>query len=110
MTSRDRILPPQRNALAPGLLAAAILFLSPVLFESDWFLLVRFVVAIMAVIVIWFAIQARQWWWTPVFLAIAVIWNPVLPFDFSGPWWTGAQFASAVVFLVAGAKVSTRQA
>ena len=72
----------QRNAFAPGLLAAAVLFLAPVLMGGDWFTLVLFVAAILAVVVGWFAIQARQWWWVPVFAAIVVIWNPVFPFPF----------------------------
>jgi hypothetical protein len=98
----------QRNALAPGLLAAIALFLAPLLIGSDWFLLIRFVVAILAVIVGWFAVQARQWWWLPVFAAIAVIWNPLYPFEFSGPFWVAAQPIAAVVFLVAGGVIKYR--
>ncbi|MDW4571561.1 DUF6804 family protein [Microbacterium sp. M3] len=100
----------QRNALAPGLLAAIALFLAPLLIGGDWFLFIRFVVAILAVIVLWFAVQARQWWWVPVFAAIAVIWNPVFPFPFSGPVWIAAQPAAAIVFLVAGATIKTPRA
>lgn len=95
----------QRNALAPGVLAAIALFLAPLLMETDWFLFVRFVVSILAVIVAWFAGQARQWWWIPVFAIIAVVWNPILPFAFSGPVWIAAQAVAAVVFLVAGAMI-----
>lgn len=106
MTARSRTPAPfQRNALAPGLIAAAMLFVAPLLMGGDWFLLVRFVTAILALIVAWFAVRARQWWWVPVFAAIAVIWNPVFPFPFSGPVWTAAQPAAAVVFLVAGALI-----
>lgn len=95
----------QRNALAPSLLAAATLFLAPVLLDGEWFTGVLFLVAILAVIVGWFAIQARQWWWAPVFAAIAVLWNPVFPFAFAGPVWIAAQPAAAIVFLVAGALI-----
>jgi hypothetical protein len=108
MTSTDRSASPsQRNALAPSLLAAMTLFLAPLLIDGEWFLAVRFVVAILAVIVGWFAIQARQWWWVPVFAANAVVWNPVFPFSFSGPVWIAAQPAAAIVFLVAGAVIKT---
>ncbi|GAA3640838.1 hypothetical protein GCM10022200_25670 [Microbacterium awajiense] len=99
----------QRNAFAPALLAAAVLFLAPVLMDGDWFTLVLYVVAIFAVIVAWFAIQARHWWWVPVFVAIAVIWNPVFPFPFTGPAWTAAQPVAAAVFLVAGAMIKVRR-
>ncbi|MCK6079518.1 hypothetical protein KZX37_02645 [Microbacterium sp. EYE_5] len=99
----------QRNALAPSLLAAAVLFVAPALLESDWFLAVRFVATILGLIIGWFAVQARHWWWVPVFLAIAVIWNPVFPFEFAGPIWSGAQVAAAFVFLAAGATIKVRR-
>lgn len=95
----------QRNALAPSLIAAAILFLSPVLIQANWAPLVQFVAAIFALIVAWFAFQARHWWWIPVFIAIAVLWNPIAPFPFSGPVWTAAQSAAAIIFLAAGATI-----
>ena len=91
----------QRNALAPSLVAAAILFLAPALFQANWAPLVLFIASIFGLIVGWFALQARHWWWIPVFLAIAVLWNPVMPFPFSGVVWTTAQPVAAVVFLAA---------
>ena len=108
MTSADRSASPvQRNALAPGLLAAIALFLAPLLIGSEWFLFIQYVVAILALIVAWFAVQARQWWWVPVFAAVAVLWNPIFPFGFSGPVWTAAQPVAAIVFLVAGALIKS---
>lgn len=95
----------QRNALAPGLIAAAVLFLAPVLIQAGWAELVLFVAAIFSLIVAWFALRARHWWWVPVFAGIAVVWNPVMPFPFSGPVWTAAQPAVAVLFLVSGATI-----
>ncbi len=110
MTDRRRTAPTyQRNAFAPGLLAAIALFLAPLFIGGEWFIYVQYVVAILAIIVGWFAVQAKQWWWLPVFAAIAVIWNPVFPFPFSGPVWTAAQPAAAVVFLVAGAMIKTER-
>jgi len=99
----------QRNAFAPSLIAAATLFIAPVLMEGDWFQVVLYLTSILAVIVGWFAVQARQWWWLPVFAAIAVLWNPVFPFPFTGPVWAAAQPAAAVVFLVAGAMIKVRR-
>jgi len=108
MTNRDRTASTyQRNAFAPGLIAAVALFLAPLLIDGEWFLLIRFVVAILAVIVAWFAFQARHWWWIPVFAAIAVLWNPIFPLAFDGPVWTAAQPVAAIVFLVAGATIRT---
>lgn len=100
----------QRNALAPGLLAAIALFLSPLFPDGPGATVVRFVVAILALIVGWFALRARQWWWTIVFVAVAVLWNPVYPFGFAGPVWLAAQFVAAVAFLAAGALVKNERA
>ena len=100
----------QRNALAPSLIAAATLFIAPVLLERGGFTVALFVAAIFSVIVAWFAIQARHWWWAPVFIAIAVIWNPVFPFAFTGIVWTVAQPVAAVLFLIAGATIKVRRA
>lgn len=99
----------QRNALAPSLITAAILFLAPALILANWAPLVQFVASIFALIVAWFAMQARHWWWIPVFAAIAVIWNPVAPFPFSGLVWTTAQPAAAVGFIVAGATIRVKR-
>ncbi|KAA9157060.1 hypothetical protein F6B41_04210 [Microbacterium lushaniae] len=99
----------QRNAFVPSLLAAIVLFLAPLLFGAGWTLFVLFTTAILALIVAWFAVQARHWWWVPVFVAIAVVWNPVYPLALSGPVWIAAQPVAAVVFLVGGALIRARR-
>lgn len=107
--SAARTTPPaveyQRNALAPGILAAIACIAGIALIGHEYYTAIRFIVAILAVIIGWFAIQARQWWWAPVMLAIAVVWNPLYPFEFSGEWWTGAHIVAAAVFLTAGAMI-----
>ncbi|MBT9605031.1 DUF6804 family protein [Microbacterium sp.] len=100
----------QRNALAPGLIAAAALFVAPALLDSDWFTVVRFIVAILALIVASFAYQERQLWWMPAFGVIAIVWNPVIPIPAEGPVWVAAQPVAAVVFLVAGAIIKRERA
>ena len=100
--NRDRYGAPtfRRLALAPGLLAAIVLIAGFALIEGTGFIIIRYVVAILALIIGYFAFQAKQWWWMPLLLAIAVIWNPVLPFGFSGIYWYGAQYAAIVVFIL----------
>ncbi|MEO5919844.1 MAG: DUF6804 family protein [Pseudolysinimonas sp.] len=102
--NRDRYGRPafRRTALAPGLLAAVALLGAVALIESPAFLVFRFVVSILALIVLVFAVQARHWWWVPIMLAVAVIWNPVVPLDITGPWWVGAQYVAILVFVLAG--------
>lgn len=99
----------QRNALAPGLLAAIALFLSPLFTEGIVATIILFLVPILALIVAWFAWQAGQWWWTVVFVAVAVIWNPIFPFGFSGWIWTMAQFVAAMAFITAGALIKNER-
>jgi hypothetical protein len=101
---RDRYGRPafRRTALAPGLLAAIALLVGVALIESDGYTVVRFVVSILALIVVVFAFQARHWWWIPPLLAVAVVWNPVVPFDIAGPWWIAAQYVAILLFVLAG--------
>jgi hypothetical protein len=101
---RDRYGRPafRRTALAPGLLASVALLVGVALIESEAFIVIRFVVAILALIVVVFAVQARHWWWIPLLLAIAVAWNPVFPLGIVGPWWLGAQYLAILVFVLAG--------
>jgi hypothetical protein len=102
--SRDRYGRPafRRTALAPGLLASVALLIGVALIETETFIVIRFIVSILALIVIVFAVQARHWWWLPFLAAIAVAWNPVYPFDVAGPWWLGAQYLAILVFVLAG--------
>lgn len=95
----------QRNALAPGLLGAIALFLSPLFTDGFGATVIRFVVAILALIVAWFALQAKHWWWTIVFVAVAVFWNPVYPIEVEPAVWTAAGVVGALLFIVAGAVV-----
>jgi len=92
----------RRMALAPGLLAAVALVVGLALIDGDAFLIIRFVVAIFALIVAWFAFQARHWWWLPILAAIAVVWNPVFPLALSGDLWLGLQYIGVIVFIAAG--------
>lgn len=99
----------QRNALAPGILAAIVLILSPLFADGTAAMIVRYAVAILALIVGWFALQARQWWWTIVFVAVAVFWNPIFPFPVDPVVWSITGVVAALAFLTAGALVKTER-
>jgi hypothetical protein len=92
--------PVRRTALAPGILAAIVLIAGFALIGGGSFIIIKYVVAILALIVGWFAIQAKQWWWLPLLLAIVVVWNPIFPFPFHGQYWFGAQYAAVLVFIL----------
>ncbi|TXK17809.1 hypothetical protein FVQ89_10850 [Homoserinibacter sp. GY 40078] len=92
-------------ALAPGLIGAVVLFVGIALIGEDGFLYVSWGVAVLALIIMVFVVRARHWWWLPVFAAIAVLWNPVVPFGFDGPLWLGAQYLAIAAFITAGVLV-----
>jgi hypothetical protein len=101
-----------RPALAPGLIAAVVAFVGIALMGENAFTFTSWGVAVLALIILVFAIRGRQWWWVPVFVAIGVLWNPVVPFGFEGPIWLGAQYLAILAFIVAGVliKVPTADA
>lgn len=92
----------RRLALAPALIAAVVLFVGIALIGDGTFVFISWGVSVLALIVIVFAMQARHWWWAPVFAAVVVLWNPVVPFGFDGPAWLGAQYLAILAFLAAG--------
>ncbi|SDQ47719.1 DUF6804 family protein [Microbacterium sp. cf332] len=95
----------QRNALAPGILGAAALIAGIPLIGGEFAMAVSFVVAILALIIAWFAVQARQWWWALPMVAVAVLWNPVVPVALDDAVWVAAHVVGAATFIAAGALV-----
>lgn len=101
---RDRYGRPtfRRTALAPGLPAGIVALAGVALVESDSFLIIRYVIAIMAFTIAWFTLQAPHRWWPPALLAIPVVWNPVFSLGLSGLWWIAAQYVAALCFIFIG--------
>ena len=66
------------------------------------YLFIRFGVSDPALITAVFVWQARQWAWLPVPLVVAVLWNPVVPFAFSGQPFRLGHLVAAVALLVTG--------
>jgi hypothetical protein len=91
-----------RPALAPGILAALVLFAGLALLDSDGYLFIRFGVCILAVIVAVFAWQGRAWWWLIGLIPVAIIWNPAWVIELSGQGWVAIQFVAALILILAG--------
>lgn len=91
-----------RSALAPGLLGAIALLGGLALLDSDGFLIIRYLVSILALILCVFVIQAKTWWWLVPLVPMAVLWNPIVVLPLSGQGWVSAQFLAALVFIVVG--------
>ncbi len=92
----------RRLALLPGVIVTIALLVGAVALDVAAFEVIRYIVAIFAAIVAVFAFQAKQWWWLPLLAAIAVLWNPIWVIGIPDPWWQGAQYVAALVFLVVG--------
>jgi hypothetical protein len=91
-----------RPALAPGLLGAIALLAGLALLDSDSFVIIRYAVSILSLIVCVFVIQAKSWWWLIGLVPISVLWNPIVVIDLHGQGWVSAQFIAALVFIVVG--------
>ncbi|CAN5187339.1 hypothetical protein BH09ACT5_BH09ACT5_01830 [soil metagenome] len=95
----------------PSLLAVVALLIGVALIEGDGFTVIRYVVAILALIVAVFAWQARQWWWLIGLVPIAVLWNPVIPVELGMPdLWLGLQYVAALVFIACGILIKVQDA
>jgi hypothetical protein len=98
----------RRLALAPGLLGAMALLIGFAFIEGETFVVIRYVAAILALIMMVFVVQGRAWWWLPPLAAIAVLWNPIYVIAIPQPWWTGAQYLGVLVFVLAGVFTKVR--
>ncbi len=93
-----------RSALAPGLLGAIALLVGLALLDVETFIIIRFAVSILALIMCVFVIQAKAWWWLIPLVPIAVLWNPIVVIPLSGQGWVSAQFIAALLFILVGVK------
>ena len=92
----------QRRALGPAAVGIIVLLGGLLLVGQDAYLLIRFGVSILALITAVFVWQSRRWAWLPVPLVVAVLWNPVLPFAFSGQPFRLGHLVAAVALLLTG--------
>ncbi|WP_437582247.1 DUF6804 family protein [Paramicrobacterium sp. CJ85] len=91
-----------RPALAPGLLAGIALMAGAALMTSEWYILIRFAVAILSAIMAVFAIQAKKYLWLILLVPVVVAWNPVVPLPIGGPGWAAAHVFVPIGLVLAG--------
>lgn len=108
MTSRYPTPEFRRTALAPSVLAAIALLAGVALVGADGYIVIRFAVSILALIVAVFAWQARQWWFIPPLAVIAVLFNPVVIVPLSGELQLVAHYVSVLLFIAVGLLVKIR--
>lgn len=98
----------RRTAIIPAVLAAIALLAGLALLNSEGFIVIRFAVSILALVVAVFAWQAKQWWWLIGLVPIAVLWNPVFPVELDPDVRLGAEYVAALVFIAAGILIKIR--
>ncbi len=98
----------RRTALAPAILATIVLIAGVALIETDSFLIIRFVVSILALITAVFAWQAQAWLYVVVLAGIAVLWNPVVPIPLDGQLGYAMHYLAGILFLIAGVRIKVR--
>ena len=92
----------RRTALAPAILGGSAALLGVLIIDSGPYIIVRFVVSILALVIAVFAWQARQWWWLAPLGAIAVAFNPVVMISIAGDLWLALHYVTVLVFVVVG--------
>lgn len=92
----------ERRALLPAIVAAIVLLGGLLLVGQEGYLLIRYAVSILSLVVAVFVQQAKRWAWLPVPVVVAVLWNPVLPFAFTGQPFRLGHVAAAAAMLVTG--------
>lgn len=92
----------ERRALLPAIVTAIALLGGLLLIGQEGYLLIRYAVSILSLIVAVFVWQSKRWAWLPVPVVIAVLWNPVLPFAFAGQPFRLGHVVAAAALLVTG--------
>ncbi|MFU8947675.1 DUF6804 family protein [Mycetocola zhadangensis] len=88
--------------MPPALLGAIVLLATIGLIGTDSYLYVRYVISVLALIVVVTTIQYRKWWWGLPMLPLVVLWNPAWPFEFGGDAWQVLILIGSAVFIAAG--------
>jgi uncharacterized membrane protein YgcG len=94
-----------RLAFLPGLIGAIVLMAALALIGGSWYVWVLFAVAILALIMCVFAVQAKSYWWLAALIPIAIVFNPVWPLPIGDVWLRLLHLAGAVVFIAAGVSI-----
>lgn len=94
-----------RLAFLPGLIGAIVLMAALALIGGSWYVWVLFAVAILALIMCVFAVQAKSYWWLIGLIAIAIVFNPVWPLPIGDLMLRLFHLAGAVVFIAAGISI-----
>jgi len=91
-----------RPTFIPGVLAAIVLLAGLALIGTDYSTPVLYVVCILALIMVVMVVQARRIFWAIPLIAVAAVWNPVLPLDIPETPFRMLHIVAAAVLLAVG--------
>ncbi|MDH2445067.1 hypothetical protein QDR37_14020 [Amnibacterium sp. CER49] len=94
--------PVERRALVPAVLGAIVLLAGVALIDTAGFSWIRMSAAVLAFITAVLVWQAGHRVLVVVPIVLGVLWNPVVPFPFSGEPWRIGQVVGAAVLVVTG--------
>jgi hypothetical protein len=98
----------RRLALAPAIVTAIILLATVALVDTDAYLIVRFAVCILALVIAVFVWQSRAFLWLVAVAPIAVLWNPIVAIELPHDAWLGAHYITALLLILVGIFVKVR--
>lgn len=99
-----------RPVLIPALIAGVILLVGVAPLEYGFYTVLRIAVTLAAVLVAAAAVRSRQLGWLAVAVAIAILFNPLIPFSLSKGVWVPIDLACAALLVLAGVFVGSRRA
>ena len=82
--------------------AAGLLLSATQKHAYSYYTMMRWIVTAIALLVAWYAYAAEIWWVIPVFVVLAILFNPIIPVTMTKKEWATIDKVSAVVFVVAG--------
>lgn len=90
-----------RPVFVPALLGAVVVMSGLFFLDLDAYTIARYAVSILALIVAVLVVQHGSPAWAVPMVVVAVLWNPVYPFAFSGLPWAAGHIVAAATFIAA---------
>ncbi len=88
-----------RPVFVPALLGAVVVMSGLFFLDLDAYTIARYAVSILALIVAVLVVQHGSPAWAVPMVVVAVLWNPVYPFAFSGSPWAAGHIVAAATFI-----------
>lgn len=88
------------KVLIPAVIAAPMLFVAVANLPYDYFILLRWVVTVCAVIILYAALEKEDNTWMVIMGAVAILFNPIWPVHLTKSIWIPIDIAAGILFIV----------